>query len=166
MGLLGGKLKRMELLSARLGDVLAHLYLASACVWRYRVEKDARACCRWRGRHPCAARRGRQCILARCTPTCPSPLAVWWARWCCAAPRTWRRCAMCSCWNWPNCCATNPRIVKRLCPDLATPAGGGLRDLMDALALAAQLGEETAALNKAVRRTTSRWKRAALLKPA
>jgi hypothetical protein len=37
MGLLGGKLKRMELLSARLGDVLAHLYMASACVWRYKV---------------------------------------------------------------------------------------------------------------------------------
>ncbi len=40
MGLLGGKLKRMELLSARLGDVLAHLYMASACAWRYAVEKD------------------------------------------------------------------------------------------------------------------------------
>ena len=42
MGMLGGKLKRMELLSARLGDVLAHLYLASASVWRYRMEAEPR----------------------------------------------------------------------------------------------------------------------------
>jgi acyl-CoA dehydrogenase len=41
MGLLGGKLKRMELLSARLGDVLAHLYMASASLWRYAFERDA-----------------------------------------------------------------------------------------------------------------------------
>src|SRR5262249_37094868 len=41
MGLLGGKLKRMELLSARLGDVLSHLYLAAACVWRYEMEAEA-----------------------------------------------------------------------------------------------------------------------------
>ncbi len=40
MGLLGGKLKRMELLSARLGDALSHLYLAAACVWRFEVEGD------------------------------------------------------------------------------------------------------------------------------
>jgi acyl-CoA dehydrogenase len=46
-------------------------------------------------------------------------------------------------------------LMRRLCPDLATPSGGGLRDLMDALALAEQLGEETVALNKAVRRSAS-----------
>ncbi|MFZ2652640.1 MAG: acyl-CoA dehydrogenase, partial [Burkholderiaceae bacterium] len=40
MGLLGGKLKRMELLSARLGDVLSCLYLAAASVWRYEVEAE------------------------------------------------------------------------------------------------------------------------------
>ena len=40
MGLLGGQLKRMELLSARLGDVLSTLYLAAACLWRYEVEAE------------------------------------------------------------------------------------------------------------------------------
>src|SRR5690606_25645738 len=33
--LLGGELKRRERLSARLGDVLSHLYLASACLKRF-----------------------------------------------------------------------------------------------------------------------------------
>ena len=42
MGLLGGKLKRMELLSARLGDALSFLYMASASVWRYRVDAEPR----------------------------------------------------------------------------------------------------------------------------
>lgn len=41
MGLLGGRLKRMELLSARLGDCLAHLYMASACIWRYTADADS-----------------------------------------------------------------------------------------------------------------------------
>src|SRR5699024_8906044 len=44
MGVLGGKLKFMEKLSARLGDVLSHLYIASAMLKRYedqgRLESD------------------------------------------------------------------------------------------------------------------------------
>ncbi|MGH8802391.1 MAG: DUF1974 domain-containing protein, partial [Casimicrobiaceae bacterium] len=40
MGTLGGALKRKEKLSARLGDVLSLLYLASATLWRY--EQDGR----------------------------------------------------------------------------------------------------------------------------
>ncbi|MEO6031062.1 MAG: acyl-CoA dehydrogenase, partial [Burkholderiaceae bacterium] len=40
MGLLGGKLKQLELLSARLGDALSALYLASTCIWRYEVEDE------------------------------------------------------------------------------------------------------------------------------
>ncbi|MGN5476598.1 acyl-CoA dehydrogenase domain-containing protein [Cupriavidus basilensis] len=36
MGILGGKLKRLELLSSRLGDALSHLYMASrSSLWRY-----------------------------------------------------------------------------------------------------------------------------------
>ncbi|MGE0331995.1 MAG: acyl-CoA dehydrogenase domain-containing protein [Ramlibacter sp.] len=35
VGLLGGKLKRMELQSACLGDCPAYLHMASARVWRY-----------------------------------------------------------------------------------------------------------------------------------
>jgi acyl-CoA dehydrogenase len=38
MGILGGSLKRRERLSARLGDVLSHLYLASATLKRYNDE--------------------------------------------------------------------------------------------------------------------------------
>jgi acyl-CoA dehydrogenase len=40
MLLLGGRLKRLERLSARLGDVLSHLYLASAAIKRF--EDDGR----------------------------------------------------------------------------------------------------------------------------
>lgn len=44
MGVLGGSLKRRERLSARLGDVLSHLYLASATLKRYdeqgRIKED------------------------------------------------------------------------------------------------------------------------------
>jgi acyl-CoA dehydrogenase len=44
MGVLGGSLKRRERLSARLGDVLSHLYLASAVLKRYdeqgRIKED------------------------------------------------------------------------------------------------------------------------------
>lgn len=41
MGLLGGELKRKERLSARLGDVLSHLYMGSAVI-RYYLEHDQR----------------------------------------------------------------------------------------------------------------------------
>jgi len=40
MGVLGGELKRMERLSARLGDVLSHLYLASAVLKYYYDEGE------------------------------------------------------------------------------------------------------------------------------
>lgn len=40
MGLLGGQLKRLELLSARLGDVLSALYLAASAVWRYDMDNE------------------------------------------------------------------------------------------------------------------------------
>jgi acyl-CoA dehydrogenase len=41
LGLLGGELKRRERLSARLGDILSYLYLASALL-RYHLEAEAR----------------------------------------------------------------------------------------------------------------------------
>ena len=50
---------------------------------------------------------------------------------------------------------TRPDVVARLVPDLAEPGPGGLRDLMQAMALGARLGDETAALNKVLRRTRS-----------
>jgi acyl-CoA dehydrogenase len=136
MGLLGGKLKRMELLSARLGDVLAHLYMASACVWRYAMEKDA-TCCRWHG-PPFACSSTKPAMRwKRSTPTFPSPLrrvvgALVLNRSTRLAPLRDVQLL-----ELAKLLRTNNALVKRLCPDLATPAGGGLRDLMDALALAA-----------------------------
>jgi acyl-CoA dehydrogenase len=150
MGLLGGKLKRMELLSARLGDVLAHLYMASACVWRYAMEKDAdmlpvaRAAIRMQLDQ---AGNALEALYANF----PSPLrrvvgALVLNRSTRLAPLRDVQLL-----ELAKLLRTNNALAKRLCPDLATPAGGGLRDLMDALALAEQLGEETVALNKAVR---------------
>jgi hypothetical protein len=52
MGLLGDKLKRMEL-SARLGDCLSHLYMGGACVLALCRRKETSACCPW----PAALRR-------------------------------------------------------------------------------------------------------------
>uniref|UniRef100_UPI003C76A7DE acyl-CoA dehydrogenase domain-containing protein n=1 Tax=Escherichia coli TaxID=562 RepID=UPI003C76A7DE len=38
MGVLGGRLKRRERISARLGDILSHIFLASAVLKRYEDE--------------------------------------------------------------------------------------------------------------------------------
>jgi len=154
MGLLGGKLKRMELLSARLGDVLAHLYMASACVWRHGVEKDG-------GMLPMAKAAIRMQLdeagnaLEALYANFPSPLrrvvgALVLNRSTRLAPLRDVQLL-----ELAKLLRTNPALIGRLCPDLARPTGGGLRDLMDALDLAAQLGEETVALNKAVRRNQS-----------
>lgn len=154
MGLLGGRLKRMELLSARLGDVLAHLYLASACVWRYRVDAApellpfAQAAVRLQldeaGRIlrdlyanlPTAGRRVLGALVLRRTAHL-APL------------RDVQLMAL------ADLLRTNPRVVGHLVPDLSEPAAGGLRDLMHAMELGAQLGDTTAALNKVLRRTNS-----------
>jgi acyl-CoA dehydrogenase len=107
MGLLGGKLKRMELLSARLGDVLAHLYMASASLWRYAFEKTRR-CCRWRA-PPSACSSIRPAMHSKpFTRTSRRRCAVWWARWCSTAARAWRRFAMFNCSNLPSCCEPTP----------------------------------------------------------
>jgi len=154
MGMLGGKLKRMELLSARLGDVLAHLYLASACIWRYRVDGApellpfAQAAIRLQldeagkilrdlyGNLPTAGRRVIGALVLRRTAHL-APL------------RDVQVIAL------ADLLRKNPRIVERLAPDLSEPAPGGLRDLMHAMELSVQLGDTTAALNKVLRRTNS-----------
>ncbi|MDP9974012.1 acyl-CoA dehydrogenase [Variovorax paradoxus] len=155
MGLLGGRLKRMELLSARLGDVLAHLYLASASVWRYRVDAApellpfAQAAIRLQldeagkilrdlyANLPTAGRRVIGALVLRRTAYL-APL------------RDVQLMAL------AELLRTDPRIVQRLAPDLSEPAAGGLRDLMHAMELGEQLGGDTAAmLDKALRRTRS-----------
>ena len=155
MGLLGGRLKRMELLSARLGDVLAHLYLASACVWRWRVDEApemlpfAQAAIRLQidqaGRIlrdlyanlPTAGRRVIGALVLRRTAHLAPLRDV-------------------QLMDLAERLRSDPRLVARLAPDLAEPGPGGLSDLMQAMALAARLGaERTAALNKHLRRTRS-----------
>jgi acyl-CoA dehydrogenase len=154
MGLLGGKLKRMELLSARLGDVLAHLYLASACIWRFQVDAApellpfAQAAIRLQideagkilrdlyANLPTAGRRMIGAIVLRRTAHL-APL------------RDVQLVAL------AELMRSNPRIVERLAPDLSEPASGGLRDLMHAMELSAQLGDSATALNKVLRRTHS-----------
>lgn len=154
MGLLGGKLKRMELLSARLGDVLAHLYMASACLWRYAFDKDTTML-------PVAQAAIRVQLdeagntLEALYANFPSPLrrvvgALVLNRSTRLAPLRDVQLL-----ELAKLLRTKSAVVRRLCPDLAMPTSGGLRDLMDALDLATQLGEETVALNKAVRSNQS-----------
>jgi acyl-CoA dehydrogenase len=155
MGLLGGRLKRMELLSARLGDALAHLYLASSCLWRYVFDAQpdmlpfARAAMRAQldaaeevlrdlyANLPTGGRRfiGRV-ILSRTRHLAPLPDV--------------QRLEL------AKLLRTQPSLVHSLCPDLMQPASGGLADLAEALRLAQELGpEEAEALGKTVSRTRS-----------
>jgi acyl-CoA dehydrogenase len=154
MGLLGGRLKRMELLSARLGDVLSQLYLASACVWRYRVEGEpkmlpiARAAIRVQLDLAAATLRDLYANL-------PSrPLRV-------AAPAILRGTRHLAPLRDRDLIAQSDALredrdlLARLCPDVGVPAGGGLRDLMRALELAEAVADEVPELNKVLRRTDS-----------
>jgi acyl-CoA dehydrogenase len=154
MGMLGGKLKRMELLSARLGDVLSHLYLAAACVWRYQVEGDpamlpfARAAIRVQLDRAAATLRDLYANL-------PSPLrrilgAIILRGTAHLAPLRDRHLL-----EFADTLRTNRKVVARLCPDIGVPKSGGMVDLMRALELAQQLGSDVAELNKLVRRTDS-----------
>jgi acyl-CoA dehydrogenase len=157
MGLLGGQLKRMELVSARLGDVLAHLYIASACVWRYQVDSNAELL-------PFAQAGIRQqlhearTILADIHANLPSPAERWMAL---LGQRGFKRLAPLrdqTLLALAETLRTRPDLIQALCPDLCKPQKGGVLDLMETLALAAQLsqlGEDTTALNKSLRRTRS-----------
>jgi acyl-CoA dehydrogenase len=155
MGALGGKLKRLELLSQRLGDVLSHLYLASAAIWRYGYERDAamlpiaRAAVRMQLRAatvtlrdlydnlPFGTRRVFGWVIMR---------GVWQLNP--VRDRQWLAIA--------DLLRTNAGVVARLTQDVSTPKCGGLRDLQAALALYEQLGaEEVSRLNKQLRQTGS-----------
>jgi len=154
MGLLGGKLKRMELLSARLGDCLAHLYMASACLWRYAAEADdtmlpfARAALR-------VQLDAAEEVLRDLCANLPAPAhrligALVLSRTAHLAPlRDGQMLEL------AKLLRTGRAAMNRLCPDVQTPGNGGLLDLMRALELSEQLGEETTELNKLVRRTRS-----------
>ena len=155
MGLLGGKLKRMELLSSRLGDCLAHLYMASASIWRYSMEGDTQML-------PLAQSAVRvqldaaEEVLKDLYANLPTPARRFighlvLSRTSHLAPlRDVQMLAL------AKLLRENAQVVQRLCPDVSLPKGGGIVDLMKALELAAQLGDDaTGQLNKLVRRTGS-----------
>ena len=155
MGLLGGKLKRMELLSARLGDVLSHLYLASACVWRYQVEADtrllpfARAAIRLQLDAAAATLRELYANLPSTGLRTLAPLLLRGTRH--LAPLRDRDLIA-----YADALRDDPSLVARLCPDVSRPGAGGLLDLMRALDAARALGaDELHRLNQALRRADS-----------
>ena len=144
----------MELLSARLGDVLSALYLASACVWRYEVEAEPALL-------PMAqAAIDRQLasaalILRDLVQNLPSkplvfiaPLLLGGTRQ--LLPVNDRRTLALA-----EALRSEPVLIQRLCPDVGVPKAGGLRDLMQALKLAQPLGDELPTLNKLLRRSAS-----------
>ncbi len=154
MGLLGGKLKRMELLSARLGDVLSYLYLASACLWRYQFENDpkmrpiARAAIRVQLDLAAATLRDLYANLPSRALRIAAPLLLRGTSH--LAPLRDRDLI-----GYADALREDPDLIERLCPDVSVPATGGLRDLMHALELAGAVDDELPELNKVLRRTSS-----------
>ncbi|HEY4081608.1 MAG TPA: acyl-CoA dehydrogenase [Burkholderiaceae bacterium] len=154
MGLLGGKLKRMELLSARLGDVLAALYLASACIWRYGHENEpamlpvARAAIRLQLHEAATLLRELYANLPSRFLRAMSPLLLHGTGH--LAPLRDREALALA-----DALRTQPALMRRLCPDVSRPKRGGLLDLMRALDAAHSLGDEVPELNKALRRSGS-----------
>jgi len=154
MGLLGGKLKRMELLSARLGDALAALYLAAACIWRYEMEKEpamlpvARAAIRLQLHEAATLLRDLYANLPSSFLRAMAPMLLHGTRR--LAPLRDRESLALA-----ESLRTQPVLMLRLCPDVSRPKRGGLLDLMVALDAARELGDEVPALNKALRRSGS-----------
>jgi acyl-CoA dehydrogenase len=159
MGLLGGRLKRMELLSARLGDVLSYLYLAAASVWRYQVEGDphmapfARAAIRIQLDLAAATLRDLYANLPSRALRIAAPLILRRTRH--LAPLRDRDLIAMA-----DALREDRRLIARLCPDVGVPVTGGLRDLMHALELADAVADEVPELNKVLRRTSSLQKAA------
>jgi acyl-CoA dehydrogenase len=154
MGLLGGKLKRMELLSARLGDVLANLYLASASVWRFEREADpallpiARAAIRVQLDQAAATLRDLYANLPSGLLRALAPLLLSGTRH--LAPLRDRDLVALA-----ESLRSEPAVLARLCIDVGSPRNGGLRDLRDALDQARALGDEAGELNQALRHSRS-----------
>jgi len=154
MGVLGGRLKRLELLSSRLGDVLSHLYMACACLWRYARQPDARIEPVARG----AVRRQiwlASQVLRGLFDNLPNPLLRVAGVVALRGLRPIRRLLDQEKLTIADT-LRDPQVVRLLCPDVETPKAGGLRDLQDALCLAFDLGEEESQrLAGAIRRLKS-----------
>jgi acyl-CoA dehydrogenase len=150
MGVLGGKLKRMELISSRLGDALSHLYMASACLWRYGQNEHPDMAVIARG----AAR--RQIWLASTAlhdlfDNLHNPVLRVAAKIVLGglhplhALRDKQKLEIAQ-------LLRQETVIAQLCPDVEAPASGGMRDLHEALRLAQEIGEqESERLAKAIR---------------
>lgn len=155
MGLLGGKLKRLELLSARLGDCLAHLYMASACLWRYvheaRPELLPFARTAMRTQLDAAEE-----VLADLYANLPAPGHRLIGRLVMTRTAHLAPLRDTEVLELAALLRTQRPLIDLLCPDMARPGSGGLLHLMEALDLADQLGaDDVQALNKLVRRSSS-----------
>lgn len=154
MGLLGGKLKRLELLSARLGDVLSCLYLASSAVWRYQVEAEprllpfARAAIRVQLSHGADTLHELYANLPSRALRFVAPLLL-------HGTRQRRPLKDDVVLELADALRDDPVVIAQLCPDLSMPEHGGLRDLMQALELSRPVAAELQQLNHALRRTRS-----------
>ena len=135
MGLLGGQLKRMELLSARLGDVLSALYLASACLWRYEVEADPRMLPLARAAVRTQLAQGAA-VLRELHANLPSRVLPWFTPLLLGGTRALTPPDDRTALALAESLRTDPVLINRLCPDVGKPTHGGLADLMHALALA------------------------------
>lgn len=154
MGLLGGKLKRLELLSARLGDVLSCLYLASACLWRYEVEGEPKMLPLARAAVRTQLARGAL-ILRELQANPPSRALAFVSPLLLGGTRRLTPPGDRAVLALAEALRTDPVLIARLCPDVGMPKQGGLRDLIEALALAEPVAGELVALNHTLRRTRS-----------
>jgi acyl-CoA dehydrogenase len=154
MGLLGGKLKRLELLSARLGDVLSHLYLAIACVWRYEMDGEAKTL-------PCARAAiasqlsSADAILRELHANLPSRGMSWLGPWLLGRGRRSPALSDRNLLALADSLRDDASLLASLCPDVGVPKSGGLRELQQALDLARPLGDELPELNRTLRRSHS-----------
>jgi len=154
MGLLGGKLKRLELLSARLGDVLSCLYLASGAVWRYEADADPKMLPLARAAIRVQLARGAD-TLHELIANMPSRALRLAAPLLLHGTRQRRPLKDRQILELADALRDDPAVVARLCPDISQPRQGGLHDLMQALELSRPVAGELQALNHALRRTHS-----------
>jgi acyl-CoA dehydrogenase len=137
-----------------LGDVLSHLYLASAALWRYQFEAEtamlpfARAAIRVQLDLAAATLRDLVANLPSRGLRRVAPVLLRGTRH--LAPMRDKDLLALS-----DALRENRTLVARLCPDVGVPSTGGLRDLMLALELADALGDELPELNRVLRRTDS-----------
>ncbi|ARN22525.1 acyl-CoA dehydrogenase [Piscinibacter gummiphilus] len=154
MGLLGGKLKRLELLSARLGDVLSNLYLASGALWRHQVEGDPALLPFVRAAIRVQVARGAD-TLHELYANLPSAAARGLAPLLLRGTRQRRPLRDRQVLELADLLRDEPALIHALCPDIGTPKSGGLLDLMQALELSKPVMGELDELDKVLRRTRS-----------